>query len=72
MKRFLFTVLIAALLLVPFCASAESAEYETWPKLIQVLQDAGRETGNILASEEYPMDKPETDLLNYLRDPANV
>ena len=60
MKRFLFAILITALLLVSCHASAESAEYETWPKLIQALQDAGRETGNILASEAYPMDKPET------------
>ena len=60
MKRFLFAILITALLLVSCHASAESAEYDEWPKLIQVLQDAGRETGNILASEVYPMDTPET------------
>ena len=59
LKRF-FAVLITALLLVSCHASAESAEYDEWPKLIQVLQDAGRETGNILASEVYPMDTPET------------
>ena len=58
-KRF-FAVLITALLLVSCHVSAESAEYDEWPKLIQVLQDAGRETGNILASEVYPMDTPET------------